>query len=80
MRSIASTSASAPRPCSGLVGAGGLGFSLIQTMKLFKYHQTATCILVIFLLVLISDWICGKLRRQGHLKVSGHLNKDRDHA
>ena len=48
----------------GLVGAGGLGFSLIQNMKLFKYHQTATCILVIFLLVLISDWICGKLRRQ----------------
>jgi phosphonate transport system permease protein len=48
----------------GLVGAGGLGFSLIQTMKLFKYHQTATCILVIFLLVLISDWICGRLRRK----------------
>jgi phosphonate transport system permease protein len=48
----------------GFVGAGGLGFSLIQTMKLFKYHQTATCIFVIFLLVLISDWICGKLRRQ----------------
>ena len=48
----------------GLVGAGGLGFSLIQTMKLFKYHQTATCILVIFLLVLVSDWICGMLRRK----------------
>jgi len=48
----------------GLVGAGGLGFSLIQNMKLFKYHQTATCILVIFLLVLISDWICGRLRRK----------------
>jgi phosphonate transport system permease protein len=48
----------------GLVGAGGLGFSLIQTMKLFKYHQTATCILVIFILVLVSDWICGKLRRK----------------
>ena len=48
----------------GFVGAGGLGFSLIQTMKLFKYHQTATCIFVIFLLVLISDWICAKLRRK----------------
>jgi phosphonate transport system permease protein len=46
----------------GLVGAGGLGFSLIQTMKLFKYHQTATCILVIFVLVFVSDWICEKLR------------------
>ena len=33
----------------GLVGAGGLGFSLITSMKMFKYHETATCILVIIL-------------------------------
>jgi phosphonate transport system permease protein len=46
----------------GLVGAGGLGFSLIKTMKLFKYHETATCILVIFVLVLISDWLCARIR------------------
>jgi phosphonate transport system permease protein len=46
----------------GLVGAGGLGFSLFKTMKLFKYHETATCILVIFGLVLVSDAICAKLR------------------
>ena len=31
-------------------------------MKLFKYHETATCILVIFLLVFVSDWICAKTR------------------
>ena len=48
----------------GLVGAGGLGFSLIKTMKLFKYHETATCILVIFVLVFISDWICERLRKR----------------
>ena len=46
----------------GLVGAGGLGFSLIKTMKLFKYNETAACILVIFLLVFVSDWICAKVR------------------
>jgi phosphonate transport system permease protein len=46
----------------GLVGAGGLGFSLIKTMKLFKYYETATCILVIFLMVGASDWICSKWR------------------
>jgi len=46
----------------GLVGAGGLGFSLVKTMKLFKYHETATCILVIFLLVFISDWVCARIR------------------
>jgi phosphonate transport system permease protein len=46
----------------GLVGAGGLGFSLIKTMKLFKYHETATCILVIFAIVLVSDWVCARVR------------------
>ena len=46
----------------GLVGAGGLGFSLIKTMKLFNYDETATCILVIFLLVGASDWVCSKWR------------------
>jgi phosphonate transport system permease protein len=46
----------------GLVGAGGLGFSLFKTMKLFKYHETATCILVIFLLIVVSDWVCARLR------------------
>ena len=46
----------------GLVGAGGLGFSLIKTMKLFQYEKTATCILVIFLLVGVSDWACSKWR------------------
>jgi phosphonate transport system permease protein len=46
----------------GLVGAGGLGFSLIKTMKLFQYHQTATCILVIFVLVFVSDWLCARIR------------------
>ncbi len=46
----------------GLVGAGGLGFSLIKTMKLFQYHETATCILVIFLIVFVSDWVCAHVR------------------
>ena len=46
----------------GLVGAGGLGFSLIKTMKLFKYHETATCILVIFAIVFVSDWVCARVR------------------
>ena len=46
----------------GLVGAGGLGFSLIKTMKLFQYHETATCILVIFAIVFVSDWFCAKVR------------------
>jgi phosphonate transport system permease protein len=48
----------------GLVGAGGLGFSLIKTMKLFKYHETAACILVIIILIWIADWISSYLRKK----------------
>ena len=48
----------------GLVGAGGLGFSLIKTMKLFKYHQTAACIVAIIALVFAADWISGHLRKK----------------
>lgn len=48
----------------GLVGAGGLGFSLIKTMKLFKYHETAACILAIVVLVWAADWISGYLRKK----------------
>jgi phosphonate transport system permease protein len=48
----------------GLVGAGGLGFSLIKTMKLFKYHETAACILVIIVLIWAADWMSGHLRKK----------------
>lgn len=48
----------------GLVGAGGLGFSLITTMKMFEYHDTAACILVIILLILAADWISGRLQKK----------------
>lgn len=47
----------------GLVGAGGLGFSLITTMKMFKYHETATCILLIIVLVWAADWISARLQK-----------------
>jgi phosphonate transport system permease protein len=48
----------------GLVGAGGLGFSLIKTMKLFRYHETAACILVIIVLIWAADWISAYLRKK----------------
>jgi phosphonate transport system permease protein len=47
----------------GLVGAGGLGFSLITTMKMFRYHETAASILMIIVLILITDWISGRLQK-----------------
>jgi phosphonate transport system permease protein len=48
----------------GLVGAGGLGFSLITTMKMFKYHETAACIIVIILLISAADWISGRFQKR----------------
>ena len=38
-----------------MVGAGGIGFELVSTMKLFQYQDTATCILVILVMVLTTD-------------------------
>jgi phosphonate transport system permease protein len=46
----------------GMVGAGGIGFELISSMKLFKYEDTATCVVVILVLVLGADLISSKLR------------------
>jgi phosphonate transport system permease protein len=48
----------------GLVGAGGLGFALITTMKMFRYHETAGCILVIILLIWAADTISGHLQKK----------------
>jgi phosphonate transport system permease protein len=48
----------------GLVGAGGLGFTLITSMKMFKYHETASCVLVIILLIWMADTISGHLQKK----------------
>ncbi len=46
----------------GMVGAGGIGFELVGSMKLFQYQDTATCILVIVVMVMSADFISSKLR------------------
>lgn len=46
----------------GMVGAGGIGFELISSMKLFQYENTAACVVVILILVLGADLISSKLR------------------
>ncbi|MDR3429970.1 MULTISPECIES: phosphonate ABC transporter, permease protein PhnE [Silvimonas] len=47
----------------GMVGAGGLGFELLSSLKLFKYPQSATCIIVIAVMVIAADAISSRLRR-----------------
>lgn len=47
----------------GMVGAGGLGFELVGSLKLFKYSETATCIIVITVMVVAADFVSSQLRR-----------------
>ncbi|WP_375134493.1 phosphonate ABC transporter, permease protein PhnE [Roseateles aquatilis] len=47
----------------GMVGAGGLGFELVGSLKLFKYQETATCIIVITVMVVLADLVSSQLRR-----------------
>ncbi|WP_236170687.1 phosphonate ABC transporter, permease protein PhnE [Pseudomonas pseudonitroreducens] len=46
----------------GMVGAGGLGFELVSSLKLFKYPETAACILVITVMVVLADLLSNRLR------------------
>ena len=50
----------------GMVGAGGIGFELVGSMKLFQYQDTATCILVIIAMVMAADYISTRLRAWIH--------------
>jgi phosphonate transport system permease protein len=46
----------------GMVGAGGIGFELVGSMKLFQYQDTATCIAVIIVMVMVADYVSTRLR------------------
>lgn len=46
----------------GFVGAGGLGYYLVITIKRLQYHQLATAILAVFLLVLMGDRLSERIR------------------
>lgn len=54
----------------GMVGAGGLGFELVSSLKLFRYQETATCIVVITVMVIaadqISQWLRNRIQRDAH--------------
>lgn len=46
----------------GMVGAGGIGFELVSSLKLFQYPDTAVCVLVILAMVMSADYLSSKLR------------------
>ena len=46
----------------GLVGAGGIGFELITSMRLFKYPDTAAILMMILATVTLVDFLSSRLR------------------
>ena len=48
----------------GMVGAGGLGFELMTSMRLFQYKETATILIVILIVVTIVDFISTTIRKR----------------
>jgi phosphonate transport system permease protein len=46
----------------GMVGAGGIGFELYSSLKLFQYQDTATAVLVILAMVMSADYLSSRLR------------------
>ena len=46
----------------GLVGAGGIGFYIINYIKFFEYGKAAVFMLVVLITVLVIDWVSVKIR------------------
>lgn len=48
----------------GLIGAGGIGFYLNTSIKLFQYREAAFGIMLIFILIMVVEHFTAKLRKQ----------------
>jgi len=48
----------------GLVGAGGIGFELVMTSRMFEYRQMAAMLLIILATIMMVDWLSAYLRKQ----------------
>lgn len=48
----------------GLVGAGGIGFLINQSIKLFRFDEMFTHILIVLVLVIAVDQLSGYIRRR----------------
>jgi phosphonate transport system permease protein len=48
----------------GIVGAGGIGYLLLQYIEIFEFHSAGTALLVTVLLTLTIDYSSAALRRR----------------
>lgn len=50
----------------GMVGAGGIGIMIQTNMRLFKYHEALSLIVILVAMVLITEFCTNKLRKLIH--------------
>jgi len=48
----------------GLVGAGGIGFPLLTSLRLFRYDETTTILILVVLMVAATDLVASYLRKR----------------
>ncbi|SDE34709.1 phosphonate ABC transporter, permease protein PhnE [Nocardioides lianchengensis] len=48
----------------GLVGAGGIGFLINKSIKLFQFDEMLTYILIVLVLIVVVDQVSGAVRRR----------------
>jgi phosphonate transport system permease protein len=48
----------------GLVGAGGIGFELVMTSRMFEYRQMAAMLIIILATIMLVDWLSSFLRKK----------------
>lgn len=48
----------------GLVGAGGMGSILKQTIDLFQYGKTSTVIAIMVILILMVEYVTNRVRER----------------
>jgi phosphonate transport system permease protein len=48
----------------GLVGAGGIGFELVMTSRMFEYRQMSAMLLIILATIMLVDWLSSYLRKR----------------
>ncbi|MGG5330552.1 phosphonate ABC transporter, permease protein PhnE [Enterococcus sp. AZ163] len=47
----------------GMVGAGGIGIMIQTNIRLFKYHEALSLIIILVLMVLATEFVVNRLRR-----------------
>lgn len=48
----------------GMVGAGGIGFELMGSLRIMQYREVSAILLVILLMVTLVDWLGSEMRKR----------------